>query len=275
MTPNENFLGHKTPLSLLQKDSFATTFNQQNCQPHNIQNLLQHVQKLNDHIERIQAKVHPLVKQRRENENRRRNRQEKRIWEVHFGPGDWVLISSKDTTLDNDKIKLKWIGPYMITEIISQNVYQVRNLLGEEQEMHESRMWFYAPVSFQPGPELQHIFTHDRKQFEVESFGRMRFNNRQWEIKTKWRGLTEKTWEPIENMAEALPGLFQEALQTSNVCKIKQAIMEFLQKLPPNTAVNRRLQTVEDKEKKWWKELVTTRTMDSTCLYKKIRMWGY
>ena len=139
--------------------------------------------------------------------------------------------------------------------------------------MHESRMWFYAPVSFQPGPELQHIFTHDRQEFEVDSFGRMRFNNRQWEIRTKWGSLTEKTWEPIENMAEALPGLFQEALQIQTL-QDKQAIMEFLQKLPPNTVVNRRLQAVEDKEKSggndWsqqerWQKDMDVGTLKQSC----------
>ena len=53
-------------------------------------------------------------------------------------------------------------------EICSKNVYMVRSLLGDVVEAHASRLWYYAPAEFTPGPALRDVFQHDVRQLEVK-----------------------------------------------------------------------------------------------------------
>ena len=102
---------------------------------------------------------------------------------LNYSPGDWVLISTRNTHRVQRKFKRVWCGPYQILTIISANVYQVRALTGDMQIVHASRMWYYELEGFVPTQELRDSFLHDFGRLEVDIFLDLRFFRQQFEIK--------------------------------------------------------------------------------------------
>eukprot|EP00924_Labyrinthula_sp_SR-Ha-C_P012886 snap_masked-scaffold_12-processed-gene-2.6-mRNA-1 protein AED:0.35 eAED:0.39 QI:0/-1/0/1/-1/1/1/0/1366 len=88
------------------------------------------------------------------------NKRQKRVDKacIQYVPGDWCLISTKNTPRESNKIKLIWSGPVNVIELLSSNVYRVRLLNGETQIVHGSRLYFYEPDGFVPDDSLRKVF---------------------------------------------------------------------------------------------------------------------
>src|SRR5690606_29098084 len=62
--------------------------------------------------------------------------------DFQFSPGDYVLVSRKGVR-KGDKLRLWWTGPFLVTDIIGDNLYRVTNLLGKSYDVHSCRIRFY------------------------------------------------------------------------------------------------------------------------------------
>ena len=76
------------------------------------------------------------------------------------------MLSKANTKRERDKIKPVWYGPFQVIEIVSNNVYRVESLLGQEKVVHASFMWFYEPKGYEPTMEVRNIFLQDQGELE-------------------------------------------------------------------------------------------------------------
>ena len=187
--------------------------------PRNINNLKNNIAEFTQIIQNYQEKAFQAALRHRQQENRRRNSKHPGLI-MQFQTGDWVLVSNKNTKREGNKTKLNWTGPYQIKQIVSQNVYVVENLYGKQRTVHASFLWFYESPSFRPSDNLRQIFKHDFDELEVESILSIKVIGNKYELRIKWLGFDEPTWEPIENIYDSLPVLTIDFLSRQ---KTKQA----------------------------------------------------
>ena len=126
------------------------------------------------------------------------------------------MVSIVDTPKENDKQSLRWVGPYMVTAIEGDNLYEIQNLFETRSLAHAARLWFYAPDNFKPPAEFADIFQHDFGTMIVDRFIDLRFNTHTgtFEILTQWLGFQQEqaTWEPLTTMHEDVPQLLTNFL---------------------------------------------------------------
>eukprot|EP00924_Labyrinthula_sp_SR-Ha-C_P001907 augustus_masked-scaffold_30-processed-gene-2.71-mRNA-1 protein AED:1.00 eAED:1.00 QI:0/0/0/0/1/1/3/0/1192 len=107
-----------------------------------------------------------MKRKRNEYWNKRQKRVDKAC--IRYVPGDWCLISTKNTPREGNKIKLIWSGPVNVIEFLSSNVYRVRLLNGETQIVHGSRLYFYEPDDFVPDDSLRKVSINNWGELEVQ-----------------------------------------------------------------------------------------------------------
>eukprot|EP00924_Labyrinthula_sp_SR-Ha-C_P004239 maker-scaffold_3-snap-gene-18.45-mRNA-1 protein AED:0.36 eAED:0.40 QI:0/0/0/1/0/0.33/3/0/1135 len=141
-----------------------------------------------------------MKRKRNEYWNKRQERIDKAC--IQYVPGDWCLISTKNTPRENNKIKLIWSGPVNIIELLSSNVYRVRLLNGESQIVHGSRLYFYEPDGFVPDDSMRKVFINNWGELEVQKFLDIRYSKGEYFLRVRWRGFEpiDDTWEPLLTM---------------------------------------------------------------------------
>jgi hypothetical protein len=107
----------------------------------------------------------------------------------------------------------------MVVKATSTWVFEIQNLItGRVKEAHASRLKFYADKDFDVTADLLAHVAHNDQGYEVEQFGDARWNEAKklYELEVKWRGLdeAEKSWEPVQNLFEDLPGPLLKYLKT-------------------------------------------------------------
>eukprot|EP00924_Labyrinthula_sp_SR-Ha-C_P007793 snap_masked-scaffold_28-processed-gene-3.30-mRNA-1 protein AED:1.00 eAED:1.00 QI:0/-1/0/0/-1/1/1/0/180 len=135
------------------------------------------------------------------------------------------MISSENTHRKRLKVKLRWQGPFQITEIISPNVYKVTSLIGKEFTVHASRMWWYEGSLFEPPTELVEHFKRDYGALVVERILDLKVNMNGYFALIRWLGFTKRDdlWEPLETLAEDVSNLVREyLLDTTGKRKLKE-----------------------------------------------------
>ena len=103
------------------------------------------------------------------------------------------------------KLHARWIGPFRITQQISNWVYEIEDLLNNNpvtnrEIVHASRLKFYHDASLNVNTELIDQMTRDRGDVTYEQLLNHRYDrgDARWEILVKWIGLedVENSWEP-------------------------------------------------------------------------------
>ncbi|KAE9344078.1 hypothetical protein PF008_g9395 [Phytophthora fragariae] len=129
----------------------------------------------------------------------------------NFTVGDFVLWSRVDERLQDNKLMVRWVGPYRVTEAREYSFVIEHLITGDDFEVHGSRLKFYDDASLEVDEE---ILEHVAKQgivLGVERIREHRFNpiTKQWELLVSWRGLQEieDSWEPLVNMVHDVPVL--------------------------------------------------------------------
>lgn len=76
----------------------------------------------------------------------------------NFHLGDFVLWSRVDNRLADNKLMVRWVGPFRVTEVLPYS-YMIEHLLrGETYEVHASRLKFYADSSIDVTHEIiEHV----------------------------------------------------------------------------------------------------------------------
>ena len=87
---------------------------------------------------------------------------------LQYQPSEYLLVSKAKTKKVREMTKPLWTGPYIVKEIISNNVYKVESLLGKEKVYQASYLWFYESSGYGPDEGMKHVFLQDEGELEVE-----------------------------------------------------------------------------------------------------------
>lgn len=194
--------------------------------PKNLKRVVDNITKLREELTNIERKVLFLRERVQSNQRKRINR--KLIpHNVQYIPGNYVLVSDWDTKKKKNKSKLTLKGPYLIVDVIGENMYLIKNLMDEEQIAHSCRLKFYEGKSFKSQEIIKKVFILNGGRFPVEEVRGLKFINGKWNVLVKWQGFTDKmtTWEEYIVMKEDIPKLIL------NYAKIKVKDDPLLQEL--------------------------------------------
>jgi hypothetical protein len=132
----------------------------------------------------------------------------------NFDLGDFVLVA---TVNRKDKLEAKWKGPFRITKVVNELVYEVQNLLtNEKKEVHSVRLSHFLDSDIDSNVKEYIQFHNDN--YEIEEILDKRINQGVEEVLVKWKGFEpeESTWEPLEIIKEDVPHLVEIFLRSSS-----------------------------------------------------------
>ncbi|ETO60594.1 hypothetical protein F444_21235 [Phytophthora nicotianae P1976] len=150
--------------------------------------------------------MHKKVITARSKQTKRNQRKPKHAVKPNFDVGDFVLRSRVDQK-HNDKLLVTWIGPYQVVQA-EENSFRVRHLVtGAEQDVHSSRLKFYADKSFEVTEEVREHVASQGIILTVAALLEHRWNSnkREFEILVSWEGL-----EPIDDSWESMTSLYKD-----------------------------------------------------------------
>jgi hypothetical protein len=150
--------------------------------------------------------------------NIRRNRRRRKnsvpgIQTHNFEKGDFVLVG---TGKIKDKLEARWKGPFRITRVVNESVFEVENLItGSCKEVHYVRLRPYNDADL--NAQIKEHLQYHTQCFEVKEILKERDNKGTKELLVKWRGFEEEeaTWEPLETIIEDVPQLYESFKQRS------------------------------------------------------------
>jgi hypothetical protein len=136
-------------------------------------------------------------------------------------PGDFILVAIPAEVIKH-KLTAVWRGPYRVTRPINNFVYEVEHLLTGALTLHHVvRTRFYADSSLDlPVKLLDEIHAEAQIQnvYDIESIMDYKFEARynSHTFLCKWFGfsVSENTWESLEVVYAATPGLLLAYLST-------------------------------------------------------------
>ena len=132
----------------------------------------------------------------------------------NFDVGDYVLVAMPDDKwLETPKLKRRWQGLFRISDVISEFIYGVEDILNKKrEEVHISRLRFYHDRFLNVSTEMVRQYAFDCMRWEVKKFKGLRKQRQQLEVLVEWRGFCqdEDSWEPVVRMAQDVPNLCLE-----------------------------------------------------------------
>jgi hypothetical protein len=143
---------------------------------------------------------------------RQRNRTQKA---VDFQVGDYVLVYAATT---RNKLRVKWLGPYRVTDTINPRVFEVQSLLDESKRevVHAQRMRMYADAALNVTEDLRNQAAYDDVT-HVTGFSNFReMDDDTLQLRTQWLGFepSEATWEDVRRLHEDVPVMVVRYLRT-------------------------------------------------------------
>src|SRR6185503_5455658 len=172
-------------------------------------------ERILNHVERLQEaldSMHKSVLKATELEREVHRLSDKRVRQrANFGLGDFVLVGIVDRH-PNQKLYLKWRGPYKIIELVNGYVFIVENIITQErQQVHGDRLCFYCDSKLKVTEELKTQFAFDNAKFEIETILDVRPNVQSGELELliHWKGFSdlENSWEPIAIIVTDAPSI--------------------------------------------------------------------
>ncbi|KAG3238990.1 hypothetical protein PI124_g16066 [Phytophthora idaei] len=125
--------------------------------------------------------------------------------EANFSVGDYVLRSRVDEKFRN-KLMVTWIGPYVVTRADTHS-FRVKHLVtGDEQDVHASRLKFYADQDLEVNEELLEHISAQGILLKVGKLAEHRWSDaiKDYELFVSWCGLEEieNLWEPLSPLTK-------------------------------------------------------------------------
>ncbi|KAE9040706.1 hypothetical protein PR003_g4252 [Phytophthora rubi] len=175
--------------------------------------------------------MHRAVRSKREKITLLNKRKSRGAQEVNFSVGDYVLRSRVDERCHN-KLLVTWIGPYVVTSANAHS-FRVRHLVtGKEQDVHASRLNFYADSDLEVTEELLAHVAAQGIVLKGENLVDHRWNkeSERFELLVSWCGLEsiEDSWEPLQSLAQDIPVLIKayvDAAKNSELSTAFQALV--------------------------------------------------
>lgn len=171
---------------------------------------------------------------------RQEHRQMKHMREIGVTPamfrlGDFALVAHIDHKLDRvSKLQCTWKGPYIISAVIDNWVYEVTDLRtfpakGKKSEVHAIRLRPFAGNRLNVTEDLVQQIEYSISMFRVSQIHRVRFLNKRFEFLVQWRGLTQpdSTWTNALTIYARAPKEFKEFVDSLKPNE-KSAVMDFV-----------------------------------------------
>jgi hypothetical protein len=135
--------------------------------------------------------------------------------EVNFAIGDYVLRSRVDDKLEQDKLDVTWVGPYMVVDAHARQSFTVQHLITKKQRrVHASRLKFYHDESLNVSEKwLSHV-SRQNEPLTIEELVDIRWcrEHKDYIILVKWDGLEEieNSWEPMKKLFMEIPKMLEQ-----------------------------------------------------------------
>lgn len=149
-----------------------------------------------------------------------------------FVPGDYVMVT--DVRKERTKLMGKKLGPMMVTEMINDWVYVVKDLTsGTTRQVHAERLEWYADSKLLITEPLKEQLRYQLSTYEMEKFLGHRFHEGSWEIYVKWKGFQEEeaTWQSVDSLAEVAPVWLTRYIEATTVPEELRVYIRYLLEL--------------------------------------------
>ena len=127
------------------------------------------------------------------------------------------------------KLRFVWTGPRRITNVRSDWVFEVENILsGKKEVVHARRLILYRADmdGKEVLPALLKAAEHSEISYQiVERLNGIRAINGVLQIHVEWEGLPDRddwTWEPLQQVYEDVPGMLEDFLSTKSSRPLKR-----------------------------------------------------
>eukprot|EP00924_Labyrinthula_sp_SR-Ha-C_P012150 augustus_masked-scaffold_26-processed-gene-4.6-mRNA-1 protein AED:1.00 eAED:1.00 QI:0/0/0/0/1/1/6/0/1397 len=126
--------------------------------------------KLLSEIEKRRTEIFPIIVEDRRRKREYVNRKFKSS-QVQFAPGDFVLMSNIGTQRAQGKLHLRWLGPYVVTDILGTTTYRVKSIDGKNYVAHAQRLGLYEaqPTDFRISDQAKAVFYYNQGVYEVHN----------------------------------------------------------------------------------------------------------
>ena len=212
-------MGFKHTQSLISEDISSHFVQGEHVKAFDLEAVKTHVLKLREELDVLVERNYSYVEMLREKERNAQNKRRHHL--IQFQQGDWVFVSYHETQHDSDKTRLKWLGPQLVEDVISDDVYLVSNLLGHSQVIHASRMWYYEGPDYTPCKAVSEVFKRDFKELILEkilSHRRDKYSG-DYEVLIKWMGFQDdyNSWEPLNAIALTHGDVLREYFESRKI----------------------------------------------------------
>ena len=123
-----------------------------------------------------------------------------------FQEGDWVMLSKSNTDAIRDKLRPTWTGPYLVSEVNSDNTYRLIDLRGKVSPLtHSSRLLFYEGINFAPSNEMVYVWERDTSEAVINTIHAHRVSNSSYELLVEFKGFDENIslWIEVDELVKS------------------------------------------------------------------------
>jgi hypothetical protein len=211
-----------------------------------------HVQQLYDALDQTHKVAQIEIAKRHETNAAQRAKHAK---VVDFAVGNYVLKSKVIKKPRDNKLHLKWHGPYRVVKALNSHVYEVQHLLKADdiEPCHVSRLKLYSCDLEITELLEESIAYQDSMRYTIKAIVDHRYNvaNKAFEMKISWLGFEahEDSWEPLQNVVQDAPAVVTKYVQALPVSADKDILLRYLKDLDA-TVSSQILATEKRKERK-------------------------
>ncbi|POM68944.1 Hypothetical protein PHPALM_14828 [Phytophthora palmivora] len=146
----------------------------------------------------------------------------------NFVCGDFVLWSRVDKRLQGNKLLVRWVGPFRITDVLS-HAFMVQYLLtGDVFEVHGSRLKHYSDATLDVTEELRQHIGNQGIVLGVRAIVQHRYHElaAEWQLYVAWRGLedSENSWEPFASIYADVPALVRAYVEAGGNTELQELL---------------------------------------------------
>lgn len=139
----------------------------------------------------------------------------------HIEVGDFVMVS---VAHDVEKLSSRWHGPYRITDIQTEYVYEVENIVtNKKEDVHLSRLLKWDNKLFNTNYGIKEQAAYLQGGFEIAKIGNHRSKNETMELLVYWFGFedTDASYEPAKDIFDSAPELVLDYIRSKQEKQVK------------------------------------------------------
>jgi len=167
----------------------------------------------------------------RHNKNQKQQEKKKNYQPIDVDIGDYVLIAVPESKVPTAKLLSRWKGPYLVQNILSNYIIEVKNLNEEKIiKVHISRIRKFNNILNNTIEDLKEQFAYYADNLYVESVvGHKKFEE-EYRFLVHWHGFetASDSYEPAKYIQEVAPNQVEIYLN-SLIGKERKILMRFLQ----------------------------------------------